>query len=426
LLEEKYDAQIIDTVKPDDSVGSFSKRLALRWLSRLKGVAFGDKEAIRSQIANLCRKKYAALFENIVPKSSIEIKDDPYVENFSPIADDVAKIAKSIGNPVIVGRQTGDGDIIEWSRQGVCIEIMDPNRPTFPIIETVEQPWAIKTDEKKSIYDENPSDELLDEWIKEKRILTTIMVHSGEMAHNEAVANLFELLILKNFKMGIGVHVARYKTLPQVFELLSISDRYGGVLGYAEPVLHSGGRGVLAEAYCPPELLTEHCLQAIEEIEKICGKANIPKGYMSFMDSNFSSFREMNVATYKAVEKAGMEYYISNSRPGRNQILYNSNQMVALNQTTRKYYWGSPFVRSSTFDDVRETSPLIAPGWLITTIDSPVIAFNSYIWEKGSRFLEMIEYLKNGDHFINVTPSVISRYARKLMDMKVVPSMNKE
>jgi len=111
----------------------------------------------------------------------------------------------------------------------------------------------------------------------QRKILATIIVHSGEKAHSEAMVNLFEVAIFKGLRMGIGVHTARYRTLPQVFELLSIPKKRGEVLRYVEPVLHSGGRGML-EFNAPEDSLSNHCVEALKEIETICGSGNRPRG----------------------------------------------------------------------------------------------------------------------------------------------------
>ena len=413
--ETVSNARLIDTISSHDTYADFTMRIAERWISAAKGVAFGDPDAIAAQLATLCRKKYVAVYGELQSLKPSEIVTDPYAEQQSSIAQKTVELALRTGNPVILGRQTGDGDIISWSARGGCIQIMDPNRPPFPIVETLHHEWSIK-ERNETIFDLEPDDTQLERWITEGKILATIMVHSGEMAHNEAMSNLFELAVLTNLKMGIGVHVARYRTLPQIFELLSVPKEKGGVLGYVEPVLHSGGRGVLSEFNAPEDSLQKHCETALKEIGSICGTHNSPRGYLAFMDSDFATFTNFADGGVRAAEHAGLEYYISCAWPGRNRVLYRSPKMIAVNQTTRKIYWGSPYIRASTFEDLRETCPLVSPGWLVTTIDAPVIAFSSYIWKRGNVFMQMIDWLHGSENIVNVTPHVISRYAKMLAD----------
>lgn len=163
-----------------------------------------------------------------------------YIEEKSEIAAVVAKLAQETGNLVIVGRQTGDGDLFEWSKQGVCMKIMDPNRPAFPQVAKVRHRWA---DRKGSVYDHEPEDEELLHYTKEGKILATLTWHY-------------------RCKMGIGVHASRYETCPQMWKLLNTTREKGGVRGLIEPLLHSGGMGVMAEVHCPHSVLEEHCRTA--------------------------------------------------------------------------------------------------------------------------------------------------------------------
>ncbi len=74
--------------------------------------------------------------------SPAEVVVTAYTEQKSSVADAVIRLANEIGNKVIVGRQTGDGDLFQWSKGGLCIQIMDPNRPPFPIVETLPHTWS--------------------------------------------------------------------------------------------------------------------------------------------------------------------------------------------------------------------------------------------------------------------------------------------
>lgn len=103
-------AREIDRVAPDDTFGSLTLRVARRWKDKAKGVAFGDPEAIRPLVASLCREARVALF---APKTSLpveQIRVAPYVGQTSAIGEETALLASEIGNSVLVGRQTGDGD----------------------------------------------------------------------------------------------------------------------------------------------------------------------------------------------------------------------------------------------------------------------------------------------------------------------------
>ncbi|HCE43033.1 MAG TPA: hypothetical protein DET40_05760 [Lentisphaeria bacterium] len=398
---------VIDTLRKDDSYGSISLRIAERWKHKAKALAFADPAAVHAQIATLCREDRIAVYENknkILPK---DVVYSAYTEEKTKIADDVIRLAEEIGNRVLVGRQTGDGDLFAWSKAGLCLQIMDPNRPAFPVVTNVPHRWHKAG---KGIWDDEPDDETLLKYAKEGKILSTLMWHSGEMAHNEAMLSLFDLILFTGVKMGFGVHAARYETCPQMWELLSVPKSKGGVLGHAEPVLHSGGMGVLAEVNCPPKILGEHCKDSLSRIRRIAGEFS-PRGYYAFMDSDLPTLSFVNKTVFKAVNEAGMEYFISSATPGRNRIVHRGKRFTVINQSCRVVQPASPFVRITTADDL-ETYPHARPGWMIGTLDAPVIAFAPYIWKHGSRFMQLIDKIKN--NYVNVLPRTIARYARIL------------
>lgn len=433
---KQYNLQVqeIDQLRMEDTFGTVTLRLAQRWKQKAKSLAFGDPDAILSQITSLCRDESVAVFGEIHRLKANEIKVTQYADEMSEIATQVSALAEEIGNRYIVGRQTGDGDLFEWSKKGVSIKIMDPNRPAFPIVQSIKHKWA---DTKSSIYDLEPDDALLRSYAEQGKILATLIFHSGEMAHNEAMLNLFDMINFTGLKVGMGVHAARYETCPQLWELMNVPRENGGVKGFAEPVLYSGGMGILAEVNTPGKLLTEDCKKSLEIIREISGEKNAPKGFMSFMDADLSTLEPGDVSVYEAVKAGGLDYMISCARPGRNQLIYEKDDFLVMNQTPRIVYHASPYLRVSTMEELSE-APKVSPGWIIGVLDAPVTSFSPYIWRYGSRFMKIVDWLLNGqsicsvmpntsmksnENIINATPNTIARYARILKEKGVIPKL---
>jgi len=404
--------ECLESVLPEDDWGSLTLRIARRWKSRAKGVVFGDPPAVLSQLAAHCRHQRVAVYapQKKLPES--QIKFSQYTEACSSIARQTAELALEIGNPVIVGRQTCDGDLFEWSKLGACMQIIDPNRPPFPVVEVVKHPWS---PQPASPFDLEPGDDQLEEYARQGKVLATLMWHSGEVAHNEAMLNLVEMAAWTGIKMGIGVHTDRYETCPQLWELLSVPPEKGGALGLIEPVLYSGGRGILGEINCPPGALAEHCQTALERIRAIAGPAAAPRGYQAFMDSHLWDLSFTRPEIYEAIASSGIEYIVSAVTPGRNRVVWKRNGCLVINQSCQVVHTASPFVRVSNRDDL-QTSAHARPGWLVGTLDAPVVSFLPYIWRQGSRLMEMVDSLQNNPLLVNVTPHVIARYARLLVD----------
>jgi hypothetical protein len=180
----------IDGLSAREGVKGVSKGVSARWEASARGVAFGDPDAIVSMLATLCRDKCVALYGETTAKPQREIEVSAYTEECSSVSEDVMRLAKSTGNRVVIGRQTGDGDLIEWAKAGVCMKIMDPNRPAFPCVTRLVPRWH----NREAAWNERePDDEALLRYAKEGKVLASLLFHSGEMAHNEAMVNLFDL-----------------------------------------------------------------------------------------------------------------------------------------------------------------------------------------------------------------------------------------
>jgi len=416
-----FGAERIEAIDlPGDDMGAATLGLARRWAHEAKQVAFGDPPAILSQLADHCRHRRIAVWAPVQRIADRDVEVSAYTEQTSPVADAAAELAEQVANRVLVGRQTGDGDIFAWSKRGVCIQIIDPNRPAFPAVAEAPHRWAADDD---GTADE-PTDEQLRQWIKDRRLLASLMWHSGEVAHNEAMLALFDLACWTGVKMGVAVHAQRYETCPQLWELLATPRHAGGVAGLIEPVLHAGGLGVLAECHCPADVLREHCTTALDRICTIAGDAGTPAGYYAFMDVDRRTLRHIRPQLYNAIEQAGLRYVVSSAEPGRNRAVHCTDGCIVINQSPRVVCPASPFVRMTTMEDVIYNTPQLRPGWFIGTLDAPVIAFNPYIWRDGGRFMRLIDWLTKSDEVTNVTPRVIARYARLLTETGRIPGVS--
>ena len=415
-LSQALGMECVDALQTGDDYGKLTMRLAMRWRAQARGVAFGDPDAIRAQIPTLCMEERVSVYAPPAHKANQDVTLNAYTENASTIAEETANLALEIGNPILVGRQTGDADLFTWGSKGVAIQIMDPNRPAFSSVAYCQHIWNRSG---RAFWAEEPDDATLEKWASEGRVLCSIVFHSGEMAHNEAMINLMDLCAIKGIKMGLATHLMRYKTCPQFWELLQVPISRGGMLGLVEPILHSGGLGVMAEKDCPPQSLYKHCTAALAGIREIAGEGGMPVGYYFFCDTDLETLQTVSLPLYRALEKAGLQYAISSAIPGRNRLI--QANIPVLTQTSRTQCTGSPFVRITTREDIRESGYAQAPGWFLGVLDSPVIAFESYIWEKGYRFMEILAQMRDNG-MVNVLPHTIARYARVLQKRGDLPA----
>ena len=405
-----------ETVKAekDETAATLTKRIAEKWKGAAKSVFFGDPAALAWRVPAEVRRRSVPVF---APCDWLEAKDvvfSGYAESTSPLAGYASQLACSLGDRVLYGRQTSDGDLFRWAKDGCAIQIVDPYRPTFPALELFPQRWA----QGGANPDPEPSDTQLKIWAQQGKILTTLIWHSGEIAHNEAMLNVIEFAQARKFKMGVAVHAQRYETCPQLWELLRVPVRNGGAAELIEPVLHAGALGVAPEADFPPELFTANLLAAKARIADLAGERNVPTGFYAFMDSDLKSFTRRNPAIWKAAAAAGLSYFVSNCTPGTPQLLFDDG-ITVVNQTYPVIEKGSPYVRVTTPEHLDTTPDAPGPSWRIGVLDAPVVAFQSYVWEFGPRFLALAKKLETGagnGRYVNVKPSVIARYAKLIAE----------
>lgn len=107
----------IKALADDARVEEISALIAHRYGEQAKGVAFGDPDAILSMMATLCRDKYVSLYGPVNHKENKDVEVSPYTEEYTSVMDDIVELTEQTGNRVIVGRQTGDGDIFEWGEK---------------------------------------------------------------------------------------------------------------------------------------------------------------------------------------------------------------------------------------------------------------------------------------------------------------------
>lgn len=396
----------------DEDYCRTTSAIALQYADRAKGAAFGDPDAIRSMLPLLCREERVSLYGEIQYVPDDQVVFSQYAEMISSANHLTAQIAHKTGNLVLIGRQTGDGDLFEWSKQGVCMQIIDPNRPAFPAVKEMTHKW---TDFPKTVYDAEPTDEELRQYAEEGKTLATVIVHSGEVAHNEAMIHFIDYVNYSGIKFGLGVHSARYETSPQFWELIQIPRENGGVLGYVEPVLHSGGMGVMAEINCPAEYLKKHMETSLARIREIAPGC-CPKGYYAFCDTDLKTKTAIRPELFEVMRNCGLEYAITNITPGSNRTVFSLGEFAVLNQSESSLVPWSPFIRVPELERIKTEHDFSKPGWIIGTLDAPVVAFPSYIWKSGNVFDQVAKYYTENENIIPATPHTIYRYSKILRE----------
>jgi hypothetical protein len=123
------------------------------------------------------------------------------------------------------------------------------------------------------------------------------------------------------------------------------------------------------------------------------------------------------------VRDAGFEYMWSKSHFGEPRVLHRDGGFVVLPFTAGAWDGWSHFYTvgdvRALFRAERRLLARRAPGWLASTIDSPLFALPGEIWDQGARLHAIARAVAAGGRsgeLVNVTPRVVARYARMLAD----------
>lgn len=332
-----------------------------------------------------------------------------------------------------IGGAKDDEDYFELFRNDISFQVIEPGRPVLRVTSRNERRMPQPA---KAPSDLQPTDIQLGEWASKGKILTTLMFHSGEMSHDDAVLNVMDLCALTKVHVGLPVHVQRYLFNPDCVEPMSLPVAEGGVLGLCEPVLHSSGFGIIAESLGSPKKIAQMMGDARDRIADVAGERFTPKGVYCYMDALPQDWTARPEQLWDEIANAGFEYVVSSVSPGPNRILFRRGDFVVLNMGGYNFFPYSPFMRVNSPAQMVDLERQLAvggkSGWLVGVIDTPIFAYSSYL-NMGESLLSVrdsiysdvrlgkfFDYIRNGGEthsIVSVTPHTIARYARILDDL---------
>lgn len=200
-----YTPQPAEVILPGDTLSSFTFRMAAKWLEQAQAVDLYEPLLASHWLP-------FALRENRLMACSADMRD---------ASDRLTPLALQKGQSVVYGRYAGgalrgainDTDLFSLFRAGVAFEVTEPGRPSLTISSHDPRPIPQPA---LSPFDAEPTDDQLKDWARAGKILVSLLIHSGELSHNDAIVNMLDLSATTGVKAGIGVHLARYTFDPQI------------------------------------------------------------------------------------------------------------------------------------------------------------------------------------------------------------------
>jgi hypothetical protein len=130
-------------------------------------------------------------------------------------------------------------------------------------------------------------------------------------------------------------------------------------------------------------------------------------------------------AVADAVQRSGLRYMFTKAGFGSARVLWRRGEFVVIPFTAGNWDGWSPFYTAGSVADLDAAEHRLLrsrrPGWVVSTVDSPLFALAGEVWEHGARLHEIARRAADGGRsgrLVNVTPQVVARYARILDDQR--------
>jgi hypothetical protein len=414
-----FTIEIVDKLTPSDTYKTVLTRLSQRWLDKAKGFMIGDPVLVSYWLPWCCRNNTLAVSEPSVVDT---------LREYNANMKNVSKI--------IFGRQSSEKDILHISKRDYCFQIVDPGRPLFPVMDKIKGSFY---EPEESYFDQEPSDAELESYARDKKILSSVLFWCPDLRHVECLYRILDLVAVTNAKIGIGITAHWYKYNRHPLQIINVPFDSGGVYPNVEPLLCSCGLGVACEAegFMSYGTLLSDLKRAKEIMLETTSEKFLPKGSYPFLDTRLTGLNlqtdppfikkvtkpsdEINSKFAETLIKTGFEYFVSLVNMGEPKIPFRKGDFLAINYTAGRWTGVSPYIVIDSVKDIKLAEKRITnsrkPGWILSTIDSPLWLFSKPAWRYSSKLWDIINYIKNSgasNKLVNTTPHTISRYARIL------------
>ncbi len=268
LKSRGYDVDVIESFREGDSYSSITERVAKRWGGKVRGWILGDPTLILHWLPKACEEHLIAIYG--IPQEDI----------LSRLSD----LISSQGE-VVYGRQYSDRDFFELSKLNRCFQVIDPCRQPFQSTKHIGYSWN-HVDE--GFYKPEYSDEELEHFACEGKILISLMFWTGMIRELENLYELVDLIAVSRLKCGLVLTAQSFDYMMHPpLELITISLDQGGVYPLVEPVLGSCGLGVGIESCMESDSLCEYLEGGLRSIlGRVKDQGYVPKGWWTTMDAS--------------------------------------------------------------------------------------------------------------------------------------------
>jgi hypothetical protein len=259
----------LDTLEPTDDFATLTERVARRWLEQCAGGwVLADPTAVAAWLPDAWRERRLAIYSKpqrvIIQRLEAELRQS---------------------KTAVLGRQYEDDDFFALSSLGAAFQLIDPCRPPFPVLRLAGYNWAAG-EQSGGIAEHEPDDGQLRAWVREGRVLVSLIFWTGMIRELENLYRLIDVVALSRMKGGLALSTAALEYQPEApLELLRTPLERGGVFPSLEVLLASCGVGASIESRLPEGKLADYLQAAHQRLERLgVPEAWRPQGWWAVMD----------------------------------------------------------------------------------------------------------------------------------------------
>lgn len=270
--------EVADIKHPTDStVAEQTAWMAERWRESSSGFLIGDPELVGRWTPSAARNGWTAIYG--IPQASV-----------------IDRMSADIGQTSVAhGRQHHDQDFVKLSRLGVGFQVIDPGSPPFPVIREIRSCLP-----KPPVDPQEPSDEDLQHWADQGRVLCTLLFWTGMIRELQNLYPLADLLSLTGLHAGLVLTTESFAYMAgSPLSLVNVPRDQGGLFPRVEALLTDTGSGVLLAADAPQAKFAATLRESIDWLADRLGDPSLlPKGWWAHMDAPMTAGRAPRVSWF--------------------------------------------------------------------------------------------------------------------------------
>jgi len=356
-----FRVEVVDSLRPGDTHGSVTCRIADRWLDRAKGIGFGNQRVALKMMPLSLRHDYITLYEG---------------GDWVGFAPKVGAYAEKVGNKLIWGQQTveprpTDNVITEFSKYD-CAMSLGPTIVGPTIQEKIRLPldWL---EQAKAPWEEEYSDDFLEEKARAGAVPVCYLNYAADLGHLTTFPRLFDLMAAWYGRCGLAFPSTWYDFAGETLQQMYIPERLGGVFPRVEPLLSSTGTGVGTEAkgFITKKTLLAMLGEAIESIRRHVGPDKVPIGYLPWQDACPYYRHDEGEPQFDVPQELGFEYCVTYKDEGQPpHIVLDDGGFTAINK--QNVHWrGEGGMLNHTKLWEERLVKAGKSGWIMIDLDAP-------------------------------------------------------